>query len=134
MKKIKVVWICSFSSPEIREILSIRRPSLFERVAYHVLKKQMSYGKDSAIWNVNAIKEFENFQDEIELHVVCAIRNLKSEEQTFVLRGVHYHCFREENSSLLRKLRRQLFTKNSELFAENRRNFSHIIADIKPDI
>lgn len=134
MKKIRVVWICSFSNPEIREKLSIRRPSLFERVAYHVLKKQMSYGKDSAIWNVNAIKEFEIFQDEIELHVVCAIRNLKSEEQTFVLRGVHYHCFREENSSLLRKLRRQLFTKNSELFAENRRNFSHIIADIKPDI
>lgn len=133
MRKIKVVWICSFSSPEFRQKLELQQPSLLERLAYKILRKQMSFGKDSAIWNVNAIEEFEKFP-EVELHVVCAIRNLKTNEQTFDLRGVHYHCFREENSSLLYKVKRQLFTKNNELFFENRQNFARIISEVKPDI
>ena len=133
MRKIKVVWICSFSSPEFRQKLELQQPSLLERLAYKILRKQMSFGKDSAIWNVNAIEEFEKFP-EVELHVVCAIRNLKTNEQTFDLRGVHYHCFREENSSLLYKVKRQLFTKNKELFFKNRQNFARIISEVKPDI
>lgn len=133
MRKIKVVWICSFSSPEFRQKLELQQPSLLERLAYKILRKQMSFGKDSAIWNVNAIEEFEKFP-EVELHVVCAIRNLKTNEQTFDLRGVHYHCFREENSSLLYKVKRQLFTKNNELFFKNRQNFARIISEVKPDI
>lgn len=92
-----------------------------------------NYGKDAGIWNVNAIEEFEKFH-EIELHIICAIRGLSTKEQNFDLRGIHYHCFREQDSSLFNKIKRQLFTKNHELFTENRTCFSNIIARIQPQI
>lgn len=133
MDKITVVWICSFSNPEIRNILETKSPSLLEKLAYKVVGKTLNEYRDTAIWNVNAIEEFEKFQ-EVDLHIVSAVRGLKRKEQNFDLRGVHYHFFRDENSSLLRKIYRQLFTKNSALFAENRKNFARIIDRVKPSI
>lgn len=133
MDKITVVWICSFSNSEIRNILETRSASLLEKLAYKVVGKPLNEGRDSAIWNVNAIEEFEKFP-EVDLHIVCAIRGLKHKEQNFDLRGIHYHFFRDENSSLLRKIFRQLFTKNRALFAENRKNFARIIAEVQPSI
>lgn len=133
MDKIKVVWVCSFSSPEIRSLLETKSASLLEKLAYRVVGKSLDEDRDFAIWDVNGIEEFEKFQ-EVDLHVVCAKRGLKHKEQNFDLRGVHYHFFRDENSTLLGKICRQLFTKNRALFAENRKNFSRIIAEIQPSI
>ena len=53
MDRIKVVWVCSFSNPEIRNLFP-KHKSLFSKL----LKKQFTE-TDSAQWNTNGIKEFE---------------------------------------------------------------------------
>lgn len=133
MEKIKVVWICSFSNPEIRSYLSYKKVSLLEKLLYKFAGRDDYSASDCAIWNTNAIKEFEKF-DNVDLHVICPSRGLRKKICQFDLRGVNYYFFREENSSLIRKIVRQLFTKNNTTFKINRKNISQLINQIKPDL
>lgn len=133
MQKIKVLWICSFSTEELRNIIPIQKIGIIERVLYRLLGRNDFKPKDSAIWNVNAIKEFENFS-EIELHILCPVRKLKSEFFNCTLRGVNYHFFLDENSSLIRKIIRQCWTKHTSLFRVNRRRMQTVINIINPDL
>lgn len=132
-KKIKVVWICSFSNPEIRRYAKIKPKSIFERIAYKLLKINISDAKDTAIWNSNAIEQFENFHN-IDLHIICAYRRLIKKEIRFNLRGINYYFFREENSSFVNKIYKLIFTKNTSLYKKNRLLFSRLISEIQPDI
>lgn len=129
---IKVVWICSFSNAEIRDLLYFNK-SLINRLAFRLMGIDITKVSDSAIWNVNAIREAEKFSD-MELHVICLTRFLKSKQQDFVLRNVHYHFLREENSAWYRFLFHQLFTRYSSRFHKNRRAIKHKLTEISPDI
>lgn len=129
---IKVAWICSFSNAEIRDVLVFEK-SLINRVAFRLMGVDITRVSDSAIWNVNAIKEVEKFND-IELHIICLTRFLKNKQQDFELRNVHYHFLREENSAWYRFLFHQLFTRYSSRFHKNRRAVKDKLTEISPDI
>jgi len=72
--RIKVVWLCHFSNPEIQTLLKTRG------------KKAMS-----ASWISNTASLFEG-STEVELHLVAPHEYIIKDRE-FELRGVHYHFF-----------------------------------------
>ena len=124
--------ICSFSNPMVRKHYSTKVNPLLR---YILAKKGQSTNEniDSAVWNTNAIREFEKMK-EVELHVITPVRYLSEKEVEFTINGIHYHFFREENSGLFSQIYYQFFTKHKSLFPGNRRYIKKFISKIKPDI
>ena len=73
MKKNKVVWVCHLSNPQIRQHLKF-----FKWTPLAIVQRIAGKGShyDFALWNTNAIQEFEKF-DDIELHVVAPHYGIK---------------------------------------------------------
>lgn len=132
MDKLKVVWLCNFSCQEIRDCIKLRT-SFLEPFMMKIVKRSFEKNLDCGIWNVNAIEEIKHIH-QIELHVIMPIRNLASKRQDFMLDGIEYHFFRDENSPLYRKIIRFLFTKYSSRFKKNRKYICKIVSEVKPDL
>lgn len=128
---IKVAWVCSLSNPIIRGRITTKA-SICKKIVYRIIGKAIN-NTDSAIWNTNAIKELEQFED-VELHVICPVRGLKPDVQRVVINGVFYYFFREENSSIISYFIHQLFNRYDSEYRKNRRYISSFINEIKPDI
>lgn len=132
MDRIKVVWICSVSNPEIRAHIKVRKSHL-ESLMRKAVKSSQEQVMDSAIWNTNGINEMKKIPD-VELHIVSATRNLATTRQDFDSEGIHYHFIRDENSSIIRKIVRYLLTRYTSDFKNNRKNICRIVNEIKPDL
>lgn len=119
--KLKIVWICHFSSKEIRENIHFSKffPS--------------SYDTDLGIWNVNAIKQFEKYED-IDLYVVFPHLGMKNKFQRFSINGINYICFKSEDDTLYARIIRRLFNYQFTRFRKNRKFISSVINDIRPDL
>lgn len=130
--KIKVLWLCSVSNAEMREHYRTKAGPFLSWI-YKNYKHTTTDDKDHAIWDTNAIKEIEKL-DGIELHVVCPKRFLTKKTVNFEMNGVHYHLFRDQNSSLLPWLYSQKISKFSSEFHFNRKRIKHIVKEINPDI
>jgi len=89
--QIKVVWICSFSNPKVREHYDTK----VNPVLRYILKKKghsINLAGDFGIWNSNAINEFEKIKH-VDLHIVSPIRYLSKKEVRFEINGIHYYFF-----------------------------------------
>lgn len=130
--QIKVVWICAFSNPKVREHFTTK----INPILRFILKKKghpVNTSVDYGIWNSNAIKEFEKIKD-IDLHIISPIRYLSKKEVRFDVNGIHYYFFRDENSNLISQLYYQLVTKNKSLFIKNRKHVRTLVKEINPEI
>lgn len=124
--QIKVVWICAFSNPHVREHYSTKVNPLLR----YILEKKghkINHGVDFGVWNSNAIKEFEKIKD-IDLHIISPIRYLFNKEVRFNINGIHYFFFRDENSNLISQLYYQLVTKNKSLSFKNSKHIKTFIS------
>ena len=99
----KVVWICHFSNPQIRERLNLS-VNVIEVFARKMLKKPKNNWIDFAAWITNGIDEFEKF-DDIELHVVSPHYGMANKIETFQLNRINYHFFKPCDDSILKKNR-----------------------------
>ena len=97
-KKLRLVWICHLSNPQIKEHIKFSKWSL-SAIARRLLGKTSI--TDFAQWNTNAIREFEKFKD-IELHIVAPFFNI-SRIQEFKINGVYYHFFHTEDDNIISK-------------------------------
>lgn len=131
MRTLKIVWLCSLSNEKTRKHLTIKF-SWSERILFKILGRTLD-SSDSAIWNTNAIEEFEKI-DEVDLHIVSPVRNLSTKYAEYQENGINYHFFRDENSSLFRKIIRFLFTQYSSEFKINRRKIRFLLNKIHPDL
>lgn len=132
INKIKVVWICSFSNPKVRERLPVK-VNFLRRTIYRLKGRSFREGSDMAIWNTNGIEEMENMED-VELYVICPIRDLSKREVRYTEKNIHYCFFREQDSGLFQFLIHQIFFKHSYKFKKNRKYIKRIIDEVKPDI
>ena len=119
--KIKVVWICHFSNPQIRKRLKFKNS--------FIRKKELF---DFAIWNTNGIKEFEKF-DDIELHVISPHAYI-SNIQEFNINGIYYYFFRSEHDSLFEIIRSHICKKTKTDYKKNTKIICSLINKINPDI
>lgn len=114
-KKIKVVWLCRFTSQETQEIF---KP---EKVL-----------PDNGLWVPDAIKVIEG-NPHFDVHVVFFHEYVKGIKR-FDLRGVHYYCI--NNTTSFCGLRSPYFYAFDILsgFARNKRIVKKIIREINPDV
>lgn len=131
-RKIRVVWVCSFSNEKIRAKLPFDSGGCFKAL-YKLLGVTFGRETDSAIWNTNAIEEMEKIND-MGLHVICPVRGLAKDEVVYEDNGIHYYFFREQNSNIVRFVCHQLFTQYTSQYKKNRRTISQFISEIRPDI
>lgn len=131
-KKIKVAWICHFSNEEIRNQLHFAQwtpTAIFRRFF-----KKKGYLNDFAIWNTNAIKEFEKF-DDIELHIISPHSAISGKVQYFNLQGIHYHFFKSETDRLLTHISMRLgICKLQTSYERNSRTILNLVREINPQI
>lgn len=132
MDKIKVVWVCSFSNPLVRSHYETRAPFLI-RLIYKYVKNISLDARDSAVWNTNALTEFENY-DDVDLHVICPVRFLTRKQVRCVINGIHYYFFREENSSFIRWIVFQMINQYKSKFKRNRNVIKRLVSEINPDV
>ena len=126
--KLRVVWICSVSNPQIRERIKFRKLSFLNFVRTLVGR---SIG-DSAQWNTNAINEFEKFND-IELHIISPFSNILG-IQEFNINGIYYHFFHNEDDNIFSKIYNKLSKNRNKTFPRNSKTIAKIVENINPDI
>ena len=101
----KIVLIASFSNPEIREHLSLKKDHLWYHWLIRAFGLPARVGEisDYAPWVSGIISEIEA-QDDMELHVVGQHIRLQRSIESFHLRGVTYYFYQTEWTSLMRKV------------------------------
>lgn len=129
-KKIKVVWLCTYSDAELRSHLKFPK--------WHwsnVLRRMLHMDKqvDFAAWDSNALREFENIDVDIELHVV-APHNGVGHLQEFESKGVFYHIFWSEWDIITEKIKRKFNLRDENAFRHHRKTIKKLIEKIQPDI
>ena len=129
MDKVKVVWICHFSNVQVRKRLRFKRwsPLSFLRR----LRGQMNLS-DFAVWNTNAIREFEKFKD-VELHIIAPYYNI-SGIQEFEINSITYHFFEPEDDNLLSIIKLKVQNKIKTAYDQNTKVINELIVKIKPNI
>lgn len=127
--KIKVVWVCHLSNPEIRKNLKFNKWSLVE-ICKHIVGKGKYY--DFASWNTNGIREFENFED-VELHIVAPHYGIKG-LQEFAINEIYYHFFHSEDDNALSLFAKFILHKVKKSYSSNTKRILSLIEQIKPDL
>lgn len=132
MEKLKVAMICHVSNEEIRSHLLLRQFSLRHELKKMLGKTTGKLYRDYSIWSTLAFKEFESIED-IELHAIIPHPGMKNEREDFMIRGVYYHCFRQEMGAIIPSL---LKIKQDALhkYHKNMDRIMEIINSICPDV
>ena len=128
----KVLWICHFSNPQIREKLNLS-VNPFEIVIRKLLNKNPFQWYDYAAWITNGIREFENI-DDIEFHVVSPHYGLIKKNKNFQLNNINYHFFKPDDDSLFIKTKRYITKSYESDYSRNRITIKKLVSTINPDI
>lgn len=132
-KKIKVVWLCHFSNEEVHNHLDLGEGCL-KRVIRKIIRKPLNTKvSDFAVWITNGIKEMELF-NEVELHVVSPYPYLRESIQEFIINGVSYHFYKNQEELLCARLFKIKGKAKKKEYRKNRKVVSNIICNIQPDI
>lgn len=126
----KVVWLCTYSDAELRSHLKFPR--------WHwsnVLRRMLHMDRqvDFAVWDSNALREFEKMETDIELHVVAPHSGV-GHLQEFESKGVFYHIFWSEWDIVTEKIKRKFNLRDENSFRHYRKTISQLITKIQPDI
>lgn len=132
MQKIKVAWICNFSNENIRHRLtfSTNRVENFLRV---LLNKPKASFSDYANWISNGIIEFEKYKD-IELHIISPHYRMKYNIEEFENNGIHFHFFKPDDNSYLKRMFKILRKKTTSEYKGNRKIIRKFTDQINPNI
>lgn len=131
-KKIKVVWICHLSNDLIRSHLAFSN-IYYLNILSSLIHKPITRWSDFAIWNTNAIREFEQFKD-IDLTVIFPYAGIKGRKQKFKVNGVHYIAFRSEDDHLIPFVKERFLELPETNYKKNRALILSLIQEIQPDI
>ena len=128
----KVLLIAGFLDEEVRkqDIFKKDSPFFHKLVRLFRLPSRVGNLNDHAPW-VRSIISFIETQEDIDLHVFGPQIRLKKHLTEFELRGVKYHFYSSEWTSLLRKFNRYNLwkrLKNADFY------FKKVLAKINPDL
>ena len=120
MMKMKVVLLCHFSNPLIRERL------LFQE---KTKEKFSDFGK----WITNIVNGLK-VRNDVELHVIAPHRGMKLTMQEFEADGVSYHFYRPSLPSPWDFCEEHLRIPELTSYRRCRKHIKHFIDTIKPDL
>lgn len=128
----KILWICHFSNPEVRQNLHLS-DDIFETSIRWLLHKPKRKRSDFAAWISNSIAEFETFKN-IELHIVSPHYGMRYMTEEFDQNGIHYHFFKPDDNSFFNKIFQRFFNRSDNQYKGNRRIVKKITDQIDPDL
>lgn len=132
MDKYKIVFLCHFSNPEIREKLKLKKYSVRNCInRFRGVSLKEYY--DSAIWVSDYIHEFEKHK-EFEFHIVSPHRGLRCKTQCFVLNDVYYHFFKCNGNYAYDYLNAKIHFDERSNYKHNRNRIKSFIEDIQPNL
>ncbi len=128
----KILWLCHFSNPQVRERLHFSN-DIFEATIRWLLHKQKIKRTDFAVWISNGIAEFKKFKD-IELHIISPHSGMKYKTEEFEINGIHYHFFKPDDNSFIKRTRKSLRNKPNSEYKGNRKIVKKLTNQINPDL
>lgn len=132
MTKLKIVFLCHFSNPMVREKLDLRKMILRSFLSKMKGNSNFIYD-DYAIWVSDYIEEFEKHK-ECECHIVAPHLGMKRSYQFFDIRGIKYH-FWSYKDSIFHLVVNKLFNIDIRSnYKYNRNKVRSIINKVNPDI
>lgn len=128
----KIVLIAGFSNQEIREHLQFRKDCKWYHrlIRWLHLPARVGEFRDYAPWIPGIIGCMEQEKD-IELHVVGPQIWLRQARESFQLRGVTYHFFQSEWTSLMRKCNNYRLWK---MLQRSTHYVRQVIDEVQPDL
>lgn len=131
--KIKVAYICHYSSPDLRTKLPLRL-SLSDKFVLAASRKPITTNVDQfAIWNENAINEMKSHCEQVEFHVIAPYPYLKKHLVEWSEDGISYHIFKDR-SYLNSFFQRNVFKAIKLKHKKNRTAIKEILQSINPDV
>lgn len=132
MDKIKIAYICHFSTELVRRRLHLRS-FFWGNILRQIGRKPLLSYNDAGVWNADIIKAFEN-NAEYECHVISHHLGLRAKHQLLSIDGVCYH-FIQEKENLIEKIIDTLLKREhkQEMDAPAQR-INDIVGEIQPDI
>lgn len=130
MDKLKIVWICHFSDPLIRNNLSLKKYCFKNLIKKMIGKDNLNY-YDFAPWITNLIKEFEKLTN-VELHIISPHKGLKRKKVHFAMNGISYNFFKYEHFFGLDFIVNIICKKRT--YRSNRKIIKGLVESIKPNI
>lgn len=132
MDKIKVIYICRFSTPQIRARLSLSSLSFSNFLRKVAGKPKLEY-RDSGTWNADFISAFEN-NPLFECTVISHHTGMKRSVQRFHLNGVKY-LFLNTKDTLLQKIFKNIvYKKRVSNFVGDGVRINNYVKDINPNV
>jgi len=130
-KKIKVVWLCTIANQQIHNHIKFA-PWRLKNIIKTCAGKSALKLTERAVWNTNAIKEYEKFND-ISLTVIFHYAGIRGDVQRFSINGINYICYRSEDDHFSHSFFK-LFGRTSETYPKGRKIVSSLIEELSPDI
>lgn len=133
-KKIKVCMVCHFSNQEVYKKLPLKM-TFYKFLSsiknhYPLFTPRVD---DFAVWNTNAINEFKEHTDIIDLHVIAPYPCLKYRIYEYKEDGISYHFFYNTGESIFQLIKSRFFKVNYN-YKQNRKIMLDFINKIQPDI
>lgn len=130
--RIRVVWICSVSNPDLRNHLELYIPK-WQKILRYIVKKPLDETVgDSAVWNTNALREFEKIE-EVDLHVIFVHPLMHRKIQRFEEKGIHYYAVSEGDDSIISFIRKRCI-KGSLPYEKTWKRIVQLVKEIEPEI
>ncbi len=130
-KGLKIVWLCEISNQQIHSCISFNNWRL-KNILKNIVGRPVTKVRERAIWNTNAIREFEKFKD-INLTVIFHYAGIKNDFQRFTINGINYICYRSEDDYLSTSILK-LLGKQEKNYFKGRKIVRSLINEIKPDV
>lgn len=128
----RIVYLCHFSNQIVREHLSLKKWKMRNSV-FRLLKHSIQTHADYAVWNTDFISEFEKYPD-LEFHIVSPHNGMKKSIQSFNVKGINYHFFKDDGNLLYDYMSAKLNSKEKTNYRSNRQKIKKIIDSIQPDL
>lgn len=132
MSRPKILFLCNFSNPMIRDHVVLRKSKL--RSLYFRIKHiNPHYDTDYAVWVSDYIEEFEK-HPEWEFHIVAPMQGLRDDTQSFDENGIHYHFYNCSYNIVTTFANRAFNYEENHDYPTIRKRIRNIAKIISPDL
>jgi len=132
MDRIKVVYICCFSTPQVRARLSLSSMGL-SNFLRKVAGKPILEDRDSGTWNADFLAAFED-NPLFDCTVISHHTGMKRSAQRFQFNGVNYLFLNTKDTLLKKVFNNIVYSKRKLDFVGDGVRINNYVKEINPDI
>lgn len=129
----RIVFLCNYSTSEVRAELPIRRYRIINAFRRLLHLPELGY-RNSDIWYQDYIDELRKYVDKYEFHVVSSHQGLKRTFYDVEDNGIQFHYFNANNHYFVNVVKNWLNLDEKHDYRTNRQRFVSICKRLQPDL